>query len=192
MAFAKGENPNHPRKGSSLRVEPIRDLAVIARIKANLLAARQYRNYCLFVVGINTAWRANELLSIRVGQVRHLQAGDCLSLKQSKTGTYRQTPVNRNAVRAIRLWLRHHPQADDDAAPLFPSQRSGRLGVPALCNLVKRWCQKAGVFGQYQRVSFKAPLALISRAFGHASERQTLTYVGILPLEIMRLFRALL
>ena len=75
MAFAKGENPNHPRKGSSLRVEPIRDLAVIARIKANLLAARQYRNYCLFVVGINTAWRANELLSIRVGQVRHLQAG---------------------------------------------------------------------------------------------------------------------
>ena len=64
-------NPNHPKKGSSIKVEPIRQKAAIERIKAHLLHEGKYRDYCLFVLGINTAFRANELLSITVGQVAH-------------------------------------------------------------------------------------------------------------------------
>ncbi|MDT0499192.1 tyrosine-type recombinase/integrase [Algiphilus sp. W345] len=204
MAFKKGQNPNHPKRGSAIAVEPIRDLAAIARIKENLLAAGQYRNYCLFVLGINTAWRASELLSIHVGQVRHLDVGDALVLKQCKTGRYRRTPVNEVALDALKLWLAHHPRGEDTSALLFPSDRRGRLGVPALCNLVKLWCRRGGAWGRFgshtlrktwgyhQRVSFAAPLTLISRALGHVSERQTLAYVGIQPPEVSALFMATL
>jgi len=48
------------------------------------------RDLCLFVLGMNTAFRANELLSLKVGQVRSLLPGDVLSVKQSKKGKFRQ------------------------------------------------------------------------------------------------------
>ncbi len=33
MPFPKGQNPNHPTAGSTIKVEPIRDKKAIARIK---------------------------------------------------------------------------------------------------------------------------------------------------------------
>ena len=60
----KGHNDNHPRKGSSIKVAPLRSLDDIARVKA--LLVNQPRNLCLFTLGINTAYRANELLSLTV------------------------------------------------------------------------------------------------------------------------------
>jgi integrase len=204
MAFKKGQNPNHPRKGASIKVDPIRDLAVIAQIKKNLLDAKQYRNYCLFVLGINTAWRANELLSITVGQVRYLKPGDGLELKQSKNKKYRCTPINKAAYSAIQLWLKHYRGTAHDNAPLFPSRQFGALGVPAVCNLVKRWCQEAGAHGRFgshslrkswgfhQRKTFGTPLALICRALGHSSEQQTMRYIGLQNFEVRSLFDLIL
>jgi len=88
MPFLKGENPHRPAPGSVLKVEPIRDKRAIGRIKKML---RDHpRDLCLFVLGMNTAFRANELLSLKVGQVRSLLPGDVLSVKQSKKGKFRQ------------------------------------------------------------------------------------------------------
>jgi integrase len=61
MAARKGENLNHPKKGSLIIVEPIRERAAIKRIK-KLLESKP-RDYCLFIFGINTAYRASEILS---------------------------------------------------------------------------------------------------------------------------------
>ena len=72
----ESRNPNRPPPGSTIKVDPIRSITAINEIKANLSANR--RNYCLFVLGINTGFRASELLSIRLGQVRYLAAGDRL------------------------------------------------------------------------------------------------------------------
>lgn len=200
MAFRRGENPNRPKKGASIKVDPIRDLGVIQTIKRNLVMADKPRDLALFTMGINTAWRANELLSIRVGQVRGLAEGDVLELKQSKTDQYRMTTLNGSVILALAFWLAVYDTRDDDAL-LFPSRTGEELGVPALCNLVKRWCAQAGAFGQFgthsmrkswgyhQRVTFLSPLVLISKAYGHASERQTLDYLGIQPREVQDLYK---
>ena len=82
MAFEKGKNPHHPKKDSATKVEPIRDLKAIKRIKK--LLDGNHRDLCLFTLGINSAYRTNELLSIKVNHVHHLKAGDVLELKQSK------------------------------------------------------------------------------------------------------------
>lgn len=204
MGFKRGENPHHPAKGSSIRVDPIRDVRAIARIKKHLYKDGKYRDLCLFTLGINTAWRANELLSITVGQVRSLKPGDSIELKQSKTGKYRRTPINDNALRAIQSWLEFYegkfPNRYSIKAPLFPSIRGGALRVSSVTSLVKNWCDLASLKGQYgshtlrktwayhQRVSFHAPLPLIMEALGHTSERQTLAYIGILPVEVDELY----
>ena len=132
MPFLKGENPHRPAPGSVLKVEPIRDKRAIGRIKKML---RDHpRDLCLFVLGINTAFRANELLSIKVGQVRSLLPGDVLSVKQSKTGKFRQVTVNNTVVEAISLHLADNRLMDDE--PLFMGKR-GCLTVPTVSTMVK-------------------------------------------------------
>lgn len=189
---------NHPRRGSAIKVEPIRDLAAIRRIKR--LLRENPRDLCLFTMGINTAYRAGELLSLTVSQVRHLRPGDRLEVKQPKTGRYRMTRVNAVVVRSIGDWLRVHPDPRP-GAPLFLSMRTPRaLIVPSVNHLVKGWCAAAGLtenfgshtlrktWGYHQRVTFNKPTVLISRALGHAGEAQTMRYLGILPEEIDELY----
>jgi integrase len=207
MGFKKGENPHHPRKGAAIKVDPIRDLAAIARIKYNLESEGKYRDLCLFTLGINTGWRANELLSIRVGDVEHLKDYDMLELKQSKNKKYRMTPLNPAARAAVQAWLKlyrdrysaHYAQN----APLFMSMKYRRraLCVSSVNTLIKKWSQTVGVngpigshsmrktWGYHQRVTFGAALPLICRAYGHNSERETLSYIGILPDEIDDLYQ---
>ena len=62
------KNPNHPAKGSSIKVEPIRDRAAIKRIKK--LLDDNSRHLALFTLGINVAFRANELVALNVDDYR--------------------------------------------------------------------------------------------------------------------------
>lgn len=196
----KNRKLNHPRKGSSIKVQPIRALDAIVRIKQNL--HDQPRNLCLFTMGINTAYRANELLSLRVGQVAYLSAGDVLDIKQSKNKAYRMTALNRPSIAAVQNWLKYHPKAHDGDAPLFMSQhwRGNALSVSAVNLLVKGWCRDIGLagnfgshslrktWGYHQRVKNSTSVALLMCAFGHATEAQTLDYLGILSEEIKAIY----
>lgn len=191
-------NANHPKKGSSIKVEPIRDLKAIRRIKK--LCENKPRDLCLFTMGINTAYRANELLSIKVGQVDYLQAGDVLGIKQSKVGKYRAITVNQTTLIAIDNWLEHHPQKQA-TAPLFISQRTGKaLTVSSVNAIIKRLCSEVGLKGNYgshtmrktwgyhQRVQMNQPIPLLMSAFGHTTQAQTLEYLGIQDAEIQDLY----
>lgn len=193
----KMQGRNHPKRGSRIKVEPIRNKDAIEVIKASL--ADHPRNLCLFVLGINTAFRANELVSLRVGDVSDLKEGDGLELKQKKNMKYRHTSLNGASYRALQNWLSAHPYPNPDA-PLFPSQRGGALSVNTVWKLVKQWCHEAGLKGNYgshtlrktwgyhQRMQRGASVALLMKAFGHASEAQTLAYLCIQPEEIRRLY----
>ena len=76
------KNLNHPKKGSHISVEPIRKQKDIKLIKKILQDSP--RNLCLFTLGINTNLRASDLLKIKVEQVRHIQPGEEISLKEKK------------------------------------------------------------------------------------------------------------
>lgn len=191
-------NPNHPKKGSSIKVEPIRRLEDIQAIKA--LLADNPRDLCLFTFGINTAYRAGEILSLKVGHVAHLKAGDRLDLKQSKSGRYRAITLNQMVVSSIQNWLDVHPDPRPDS-PLFRSQRSGSaLTVSAVNHKLKGWCANIDLAGNYgthtmrktwgyhQRVQNNRPVALLMAAFGHTSEKQTLEYLCIQDEEIRDLY----
>lgn len=195
MPFQPGQNPNRPRAGSTIRVEPIRDRAAIKRIKK--LLRDQPRDLCLFTLGINTAFRANELLSIRVGQVRSLEVGDVLALKQSKTDKYRQVTLNKTVVAVIQGWLASTDLGDSEF--LFKGQR-GVLTVPTVSTMVKTWCRHVGLKGNYgshslrktwgywQRLERGTAVPLLMEAFGHATQQQTLAYLGIQAEEIAQIY----
>ena len=200
MPRGETQSQNHPCPGAKIKVYPIRDPVAIADIK-NRLRRKNLRDFCLFTLGINTAYRAGELLSLTIGQVTHLRAGDILEIKQSKTGRHRATTLNRVSVDAIQCWLARHPAAGQEQAPLFLSQRSERaLGVAAVNRLVKKWCAEANLsgnfgshtlrktWGYHQRVRNNAAIPLLMTAYGHATQAQTLAYLDIQDSEISDLY----
>lgn len=204
-------NANHPPLGSTTKVEPIRTIQAIGKIKTSLES--HARNYCLFVLGINTAFRASELLSIRIRLVRHLQPGDRFEVKQRKTKKYRSVTLNTAGYQAIqrqvgdleRLALkRRDSRIVDDDAFLFTGQRGHEaLRVSTLNNMVKDWCRKANLKGNYgshtlrktwgfmQRKKQDTPVPLLMQALGHATRRQTMEYLCIQEKEIMNVYTSM-
>ncbi len=197
MPFKKGENPNRPAKGSSIKVEPIRKKTAIENIKRIL--RDKPRDLCLFTLGINTAYRANELLSIRLGQVRQVEAGDTLTLKQSKTKKYRMVTLNRTAADVLQRYTNEHCNGLVDKDYIFRSQRGQVLTAPTVTNLVKGWCAAVGLKGNYGSHTLRktwgywqykrgTPLPLLMEAFGHATQQQTLAYLGIQSRDIEQIY----
>lgn len=146
-------NPNHLVKGGAIWVEPIRDLKAIRHIKS-LLKDRS-RDLCLFTLGINTAYRANELLSLNVGHIMIAKQGSRLTIKQSKTKEYRTAYLNAVCIKSIQQWLVQHP-SPSLIMQLFPSRKRNRqtgcyqaLQVSTLTAMVKGWCYEVQLNGNY-------------------------------------------
>ena len=185
---------NRPQKGSTIKVEPIRDPKDIRLIK-KLLADRP-RDLAIFTLGINTNLRAGDLARITVEQVHHLKPGEHFTIREKKTGKNRDVTVNKNVHEALQALLGTMPDAGEGEF-LFQS-RKGRqaLCVSYLNALVKSWCREVNLkgnfgshtlrktFGYIHRTVFNTDIPTLMQMFNHASQRQTLTYLGIQPSEI--------
>lgn len=187
-------NPNHPKVGDQIKVEPIRELKDIKAIKK--LLADNPRDLALFITGINTKLRASDLVRITVGMVRHLKAGDHFTIKEQKTGKDSNITVNGLVVAAVQQLLATVPDASD-TQPLFPSRKGGAaLTVPSINKLVKGWCNQINLrgnygshtlrktFGYHHRVTFGTDIPTLMQMFNHSTQKQTLDYLCIQPEEI--------
>lgn len=185
---------NHPQKGSTIKVEPIRDLKNIKAIKR--LLSDNLRDLAIFTTGINTNLRASDILKITVGQVRHLSPEDHFTLKEKKTGKDRNITINKTVHEVIRKLLTTMPDVKDEE-PIFQSRKGGKaLGVPYLNSLVKQWCREINLTGNYgshtlrktfgymHRVVNKTDLPTLMTMFNHSSQKQTLDYLCIQASEI--------
>ena len=139
----QSRNPNHPKRGSSIKVNPITELSAIKRIKQQL--ANKPKDLCLFTLGINTAYRANELVSIKVGQVDYLKTQDRLDLKQSKNKKYRSITLNATAIEAIQNWLEVHPDVPQMHHCLSPPKPS----LQSIASLSPVWSKPGAVRRDY-------------------------------------------
>lgn len=176
-------------KGSICKVAPLVTLEAIGSIER--LLSNHPRNYALFVVGINTGFRASDLIAMTVGMFRGLKVGDSLSVREKKTGKVRTVTVNGAVISAVRPLL-----VGSESAVLFAGVDGGRLCVETINRLVKKWCHDADIPGNFgshtlrktwgytQRVHFGLDIPTLMEAFGHATQKQTLTYLCIQPEEI--------
>jgi integrase len=189
---------NHPLKGTSIRVDPIRDPKDIRLIKKIL--SDHPRDFALFVLGINTNLRASDLLRIRIGDVRYLKPGEYFTLREKKTAKLRSVTVNKAVFDAIHALLVSMPSVIDTEY-LFQSRKKqsasgGMLTVSYVNSLVKGWCREINLRGNYgahtlrktfgyvHRTVFGTDIPTLMEMFNHSSQRQTLTYLGIQPSEI--------
>ncbi|MFZ0929466.1 MAG: tyrosine-type recombinase/integrase [Syntrophobacteraceae bacterium] len=180
-------------KGDNVTVEPIRDLKAIEAIKK--LISSKPRDLLLFTMGINNGLRTIDLLKLKVGDVRHLKAGDSIQIIESKTGKLNVMVINKSSYKALQGYLSAVKPADDDY--LFASRKGASAITTASVNgLVKSWCKALNIagsfgahtlrktFGYHQRTKYGVGFEVLAKRFNHSSVSITQRYLGITDREV--------
>jgi integrase len=128
------------------------------------------RDFCLFIVGINTNLRASDLLNLTAGQVRGLKPGDDIEIKEIKTHKPRRITLNKAGINAINALLASRPYDDQDK--LFQGQR-GPITVSYFNRLVKSWTKALNLRGNYGSHTLRKTFCYIK----HTEQGASLIYL---------------
>jgi len=171
-------------KGACIKVEPIRDLKKLNKIKDYLLKHNE-RDYLLFVIGINSGLRVSDLLSLTVEDVK---GKNRITLRENKTGKVKQFALGDATKKAIKAYLGHTGIA---TGVLFPS-RKGDKAISAV--QVWRIINEAAVFAKvdenvgthtmrktfaYHALRQGIDIAYIMECLNHSTPAITKRYIGI-------------
>ncbi|PTV93022.1 phage integrase family protein [Halanaerobium saccharolyticum] len=165
------------------RMEPIRDTENIKEIKEDLLK-QSYRNYMMFLVGINTGLRVSDLLRLKVDDIRDKKH---IIVKEQKTSKYKQFLINK----VLRKELNEYMKNMDNDEYLFQSRigKNKPLSRFQAYRIISTAGRKAGLerigcnstrktFGYHHYKKYK-DVALLQKLFNHSEPAITLCYIGI-------------
>ena len=187
------QQQNHPKKGSRIKVEPIRCISHVKAISKYL--ADRPRDQLLFTLGVNNGLRCGDLLKLKVNQIKDLKPGEYVQIKEGKTGKENIVVINKTVYKAIRKYLKQIKPHDDDY--LFKSRKgSGPISIQAVNNYIKNWTKAINLKGNYgahtlrktwgylQRVKYGVGFEIICKRFNHSSPAVTMRYLGIQDKEV--------
>lgn len=187
--------------------EPIRKLEDIEKISNYLLSNGRYRDYMLFIVGINFGLRVSDLRQLRFCNLinNDLTFKETFPILEIKTRNTRRNRHNRyitinNAViQAVTTYLEHTPGVSLNDY-MFTSHSNNSLSGDEPLNRKSIYMILKGInddldlgihmsthtlrktFGYHQMVlgnNDPRRLLLLSRIFGHSSTVITMDYIGI-------------
>src|SRR2546423_561748 len=97
-------------------VEPIRERKKITQVKNFLSGAGRQRDLLLFVVGINTALRVSDLLTLRIGDFVDTQGTirEGSIIREEKRGKRNVITVNASIREALETYLAVFPGIEKD------------------------------------------------------------------------------
>lgn len=155
-------------------VDPIRDKEDIVKIANYFWDKREYRNWCIFIVGIHSAFRASDLLRIKVKDVADYVNGKVrvhskvmLKMKEKKTGKYREVPLPKSVGDNIQKYLDISKLSIDDW--LFPSNKGSNSN--SLRTKGGKSIGKTGILYSHEAQPKKAGEPLDVDSFGRIMKR---------------------
>ncbi|GAB6136827.1 tyrosine-type recombinase/integrase [Halanaerobaculum tunisiense] len=177
------------------RVNPIRDKQKIKQIKQMLQRKNQYRDYVLFVCGINFGLRISDLLQLKIRDVidatRRIK--DTFEIIEQKTDKRNVIKINQSAREAIELLITQTNIVNDYDNHLIYNLRKKSRSISRVqaYKLVCRWCQEVGLgdlavgthtlrktWG-YHAHQEGVSIEVIQAKYKHASTSTTRHYLGI-------------
>lgn len=199
--------------------DPIKDIKDIERIVEYLLDKQRYRDYMLFIVGINFGLRAGDLLSLRFQDIinSNMTFKDTFAVFEQKTRNTRRKKKNRYisvndaVVEAITLYL-ENTEGISLSDHLFKSESNrGKnsdkpLTIKSLDRILKGIAEDLGLtmsvsthtlrktFCYHQMMmSNNEPrkLMLLQKMMNHSTPQQTLDYIGLTGEEMLEAYMGL-
>lgn len=174
-------------------VQHIRELEKI-NIMKKYLKGSNIRDYCLFVLGINSGLRISDLLSLKVDDViyKNMKAKDRIIIRECKTGKSKDFPISTSAKKAIIEYLSTRDYKLNE--PLFISQKSNN-GLKAInrqraYKVINDAARAAGIEENigthtlrktfaYHAYKKGISIEIIQNLFNHSAPSITLRYIGI-------------
>jgi len=185
-------NKNHPKKGARITVNPIRNIKDIKKIKRKLKT--HPRDLLLFTLGINNGLRISDLLNLKVGDVKDLQPGETLDIREKKTGKNNVLMVNKETRKVLDVYLDEAGPGDEEY--LFKSRKGVNRPITKsyVNQKVKEWTKgmrgnygthsMRKTFGYIQRKNFGVGFEVLCKRFGHSNPSVTMRYLGIEDKEV--------
>ncbi len=178
-------------------VESIRDRKKIAQIKNFLRGQQRYRDLLLFVVGINSALRISDLLTLRIGhfidEEGHIKQR--FQIQEQKRGKRHKVVINKSIKEALEDYIEaYQGVADNPDHFVFFNTKSNNFSIPIKRGQAWKFttsiCQEVGLHGNYGAHSLRktwgyharlqgVDLALIMNKLNHSSIATTKRYLGI-------------
>jgi integrase len=106
-------------------VQPVRDIEKIAVMKAELMKTGR-RNWSLFVLGINTGLRINDILKLKVKDVK----AKSQMIYEQKTGKYKRFKINQELQQHILSYMANMLDEDYLFRSLLPIKRVQAYKIP--------------------------------------------------------------
>lgn len=182
-------------------VQPIRDLKQIDTIK-KLLKQQNMRDYCLFVLGINSGLRISDLLKLKISDIiERNKIKDRIRLREKKTNKFKDFPLSNSTKQAIKEYLKTRNYTEDE--PLFISRKNkGFLLRGQAYKIINEAAKSIDIkekigthtlrktFG-YHAYNNGYDITLIQKLFNHSSPSVTLRYIGITQDEMDNVYLSL-
>jgi len=173
-----------------MEVDAIRNTEEISKMKEVL--RRKGAGYALlFIMGINTAMRIGDLLSLSIGDVVNARGEitGAVILKEKKTGKTKRCPVNQSIRNALVEYFtcNHRRELSE---PLFISQKRGALSRFQAWRVIKAAGESVGLknigthslrktFGYHIYKKSDSDLGLVQKLLNHSTSASTVRYIGI-------------
>lgn len=164
-------------------VQPIRDKNKIEQMKIELLKSG-YRNYMIFVIGINTGLRISDILKLTVSDVKDKTH---IMIKEQKTSKEKRFLINSFLRQEIDKYI----NGMNDKDYIFKSTRGENAPITRIqaYRILNEAAQKCGLnevgthtlrktFGYWHYKQYK-DVAILQDIFNHSAPSVTLRYIGI-------------
>jgi integrase len=177
-----------------MKVDPITEVKHIRAIKK--LLAENPRDKLLFIMGINSGMRVQDLLEFRIKDVCHKAVGDRITLKEKKTGKENVLIINQEIFDAIKAYLALDGHNEKDF--LFKSRKGSNYPLTTfrVMKMIKGWTEAINIRGNFgahtlrktwcyqQRVAFGVSWEVIAKRLNHSNPAITRRYLGIKEEEV--------
>jgi integrase len=199
--------------------EPIKKMSDINAVCDYLIENQKWRDYMLFVVGINFGLRVSDLRTLRFCDLidENLQFRDVVPVFEQKTRNTRKRKknryltVNKAVMDAVLMYLDHTPDVTLSDF-MFRSQSNhgknknapmDRVSVDRVLKSMAKACgltmkvsthtlRKTFCYHQMLMAgNDHRKLLLLQKMLGHSSESQTLDYIGITQEEMVEAYKDL-
>ncbi|KEI89321.1 integrase [Clostridium botulinum B2 433] len=164
-------------------VQPIRNKKTIEQFKNELLK-NGYRDYMMFVIGINTGLRISDILNLKVSDVKEKTH---INIVEKKTKKNKRFMINTMLKSEIDRYIDN--MSDDDY--LFSSRKGQNKPITRVqaYRILNNVANKLGIeevgthtlrktFG-YWHYQKNKDVALLQNLFNHSAPSITLRYIGI-------------
>lgn len=165
------------------KVQPIRDKKLIEQFKNELLK-NGYRDYMLFVIGINTGLRISDILKLKVSDVKDRTH---IKITEKKTKKDKRFKINM----MLRADIDKYIENMNDDEYLFSSRKGENKPITRVqaYRILNNVANRLGVeeigthtlrktFGYWHYQQYK-DVALLQDLFNHSAPSVTLEYIGI-------------